>query len=124
MNDERPTVVQNADDSYESTRAVARAINNATAIPAPLAYEILGNLKGVAHALSEVGNSLGPGLRRSLDAYDVYDNNRAPADSVAMAQAVLEQAAQHLAQAGELLSEAQSAINLQGYKTTIEASSD
>jgi hypothetical protein len=115
MNDQRPAVVQNADDSYESTRAVARTVNNATAVPAPLAYDLLGNLKGVAYALSEVGNSLGPGLRRSLEFYDVYDNNRAPADSITMAQAALEQAAQHLAKAGDLLSEAQTAINLQGY---------
>ena len=124
MTDDRPNVVQNPDDSYESTRAVARAVNTATAVPAPLAYEILGNLKGVAYALSEVGNSLGPGLRRSLDAYDVYDNNRAPADSVTMAQAALEQAAQHLEKAGALFDEAQVAINLQGYKTSIESTGD
>ena len=124
MTDEKPSVVQNADDSYESIRAVAREINYATAVPAPLAYEILGNLKGVAYALSEVGNSLGPGLRRSLDTYDVYDNNRAPADSVTMAQAALEQAAQHLEKAGALLDEAQSAINLQGYKTSLESAGE
>jgi hypothetical protein len=54
-------------------------------------------------------------LVRSLDAYDVYDNNRAPARSVGMATDALLLAAKHAARAGSGLAAAQAAINQQGY---------
>lgn len=84
--------------------------------PAPLAHEVLGNLKMAGSALSTVCERLSWGLQRSLDTYDVYDTEgKDPVMSVADARKHLERAsllAQDLATA---LAEAQTAINTQGY---------
>jgi len=111
--DATPAVVQRADDACEAIRA----INHLTAgtVPAPLAYEILGNLKGVAHRLPQALGQIGTGLTRSLTEYDVYDRNREPAESVELARGFLLRAATKAAELGELLEQAQFAIHLQGY---------
>lgn len=111
----RDTAIGAADDVYEDVKAINHALISRTSIPAPVAYAVLGNLKLAGHGLSEVAGHLSRGLRASLDEYDVYDNNRDPAQSVAMARASLDRAAELAAEIGDLLSAAQSSINLQGY---------
>ena len=112
--DETPAVVQHADDAYEAIRA----INHLTyqSIPAPLAYAILGNLKNVGHLLPQALTQIGSGLQRSLDEYDVYEDDGAdPAESVALAVEYLTAAGERAAEVGRLLEAAQTAINRQGY---------
>jgi len=111
MNDEK--LVQYADDAYEAIRA----LNHGTyrTIPAPLAYSVLGNLQGAGFGLAQLAGHLAGGLRESLTTYDVYDNNRDPKTSVAMAAEALRQAAEHARRTAELLAAAQLAINAQGY---------
>ncbi len=58
-----------------------RAINHLTlggAMPAPLVYSILGNLKGVGHMLPQGLDQLGRGLEASLSAYDVTESDPGP----------------------------------------------
>jgi hypothetical protein len=79
-------------------------------------YRTLGNLKGVGHLLPQALQQLGAGLTRSLSEYDVYEDDGAdPAESVALARGLLTRAAAKAAELGELLEQAQSAINRQGY---------
>lgn len=74
--DDRTPIVREADDAYEAIRAINHATINAVSIPAPVVYDVLGNLK------------LAAGLA---------------------------------AQIGELLEQAQSRINSQGYRTPEES---
>ena len=107
-------LVQHADDAYEAIRA----LNHRTwrAIPAPLAYGLLGNLNNLGYGLEQLLRQLSDGLTRSLTEYDVYDNNRDPAASVAVASEAMRTAARHAHELGVLLSTAQTAINQQGYR--------
>ena len=111
--DDTHELVQHADDAYEAIRA----LNHRTwrAIPAPLAYGLLGNLNNLGCGLDQLLRQLSDGLTRSLTEYDVYDNNRDPADSVATATKAMHTAARHAHELGVLLSTAQTAINQQGY---------
>ncbi|QNE21926.1 hypothetical protein F1D05_33440 [Kribbella qitaiheensis] len=111
MNDEK--LVQYADDAYEAIRA----LNHGTfrALPAPLAYSVLGNLQAMGFGLAQLTGQLSGGLTESLTAYDVYDNNRDPKVSVAMAAEALRLAAASAQGTAELLAAAQLAINAQGY---------
>lgn len=97
-----------------------RAINHLTVhgpIPAPAAYRILGELKGVGHLLPQALEQLCRGLQASLAAFDVYDHRREPAESVLDAVALLSRASRKATDLGQLLEEAQAAINEQGYRT-------
>ena len=103
----------------ETASEAIRAINHLTfrSVPAPLLYDVLGNLKGVGHLLPQALTQLGQGLAGSLSAYDVYDGaGKDPAASVAQARAYLAQAAARAADVGLLLEAAQGAINEQGYQ--------
>lgn len=106
-----------ADISYESIRAMNHITGHSYPIPAPVAYRILGNLKGVGAMLPQLLGQLDRGMVASLDTFDVYDHDRAPAESVAQAHELLTQAAGLAEQLGALLSAAQSAIASQGYNT-------
>ena len=106
-------LVKLADDVYECVRALNHGTFRTT--PAPLVYALTGNLKEAGWGLSQLAEQLGSGLRRSLDEYDVYDNNRDPADSVDQAQAHLQHAAHLARELGQAFEQAQGAINQQGY---------
>lgn len=108
-------LVQHADDAYEAIRALNHATISGCVVPAPLAYDLLGNLNLVGYGLAQLLGQLAAGLDRSLSEYDVYDRNRDPADSVALANEAMQAAARHAHEIGALLSAAQVAINLQGY---------
>ena len=111
MSDE--DLVQHADDAFEAIRA----LNHGTyrTLPAPLVYELLGNLNNVGYGLAQLLGQMSAGLTRSLAEYDVYDHNRDPGASVALAHDAMRTAAQHAHELGTLLAAAQTAINSQGY---------
>lgn len=111
MSDE--DLVRHADDAYEAIRA----LNHGTyrTLPAPVVYDLLGNLNNVGHGLAQLLGQISTGLTRSLAEYDVYDHNREPAESVALANDAMRTAAQHAHELGALLAAAQTAINSQGY---------
>jgi hypothetical protein len=112
-----PRIVQDADDAYEAIRSINHRTGSG-ALPAPLVYDVLGNLKGVGHLLPHALQQLASGLGRSLDEYDVYDGEgRDPVQSVATAVDHLTRAAQLAGELGRELDHAQEAINMQGYRT-------
>jgi hypothetical protein len=114
MDEHTPPVVAHAETAYEAIRAINHLPFRS--VPAPLLYDVLGNLKGVGHLLPQALTQLGKGLAASLSAYDVYDGaGKDPAASVARARAYLAEAAARAADLGLLLEAAQGAINEQGY---------
>ena len=106
-------LVQHADDAYEAIRA----LNHGTyrTLPAPLVYDLLGNLNTVGYGLAQLLGQISTGLTRSLAEYDVYDRNRDPTESVTLANDAMRTAAQLAHELGALLAAAQTAINSQGY---------
>jgi hypothetical protein len=76
---------------------------------------VLGNLKGVGNLLPKALRQLTAGLTASLDAFDGYDDNGEPSESVAKARGAILAAAEHAKQLGDLLEQAPCAINSQGY---------
>lgn len=118
MDEETPEVIRAADDAYEAIRS----INHLTITQihaAPTVYSVLGNLKGVGHLLPQACTQLAKSLGRSLDEYDVYeDDGRDPVQSVAVATDHLTKAARLAAELGLELEKAQSAISRQGYRDT------
>ncbi|TCN39828.1 hypothetical protein EV644_10386 [Kribbella orskensis] len=113
MNDQ--SLIKHAADAYEAIRA----LNHGTyrTIPAPLAYSLLGNLRSLGVALSQLADQIDAGLRSSLTTHDVYDDNRDPAASVELADEALNKAADHANDMAWLFGRAQEAIAWQGYRT-------
>lgn len=99
--------------AYEAMRAINH-VTGGGEVPAPLVYDVLGNLKGVGHMLPQACRQLGDGLARSLETFEVYDE-RDPAESVAIAREYLSQAGEKAAELAALLEAAQTAIAGQGY---------
>ena len=106
--------------AYEAIRAINHLTSHGP-IPAPTAYRILGDLKGVGHLLPQALEQLCRGLQASLQAFDVYDHRRDPAASVSDAIALLSRAARKASDLGHLLEDAQAAISEQGYHADPEA---
>jgi len=115
MSDEMPAVVEEADAIYESVRAIC---HSSQTHPAPTVYRVLGNLKGATGPmLAQALRQLASGLERSLNEYDVYeDDGRDPASSVDIASAHLLEAAALADLLGESLAKAQNAISRQGFR--------
>jgi hypothetical protein len=109
-------LVQLADDAYEAVRALNHGTFRTT--PAPLVYDLTGNLKAASWGLAQLAEQMGSGLRRSLAEYDVYDNKRDAAESVTEAETHLQRAAQLARDLGQAFELAQQAINQQGYNDT------
>lgn len=108
----------------EVAHEAIRAINHLTShgpIPAPTAYRILGDLKGLGHLLPQALEQLCRGLQASLEAFDVHDHRCDPGASVSDAIALLARAARKAADLGHLLEDAQAAISEQGYHADPEA---
>jgi hypothetical protein len=113
MNSE--ALVTEADGIYEAFRMLNHATitNNA---PAPLVYDLTGNLKAATWGFKQLCEQLGRGVVGSLNEYEVYDNSdRTPMESATLSRAYLLEAAQLLEQVGALLENAQGAINQQGH---------
>lgn len=116
FNDEGEWIAGWPEVAYESIRAINHLTGHGP-IPAPTAYRILGDLKGVGHLLPQALEQLCRGLQASLVALDVYDHRREPGESVTDAVALLTRAARKAADLGQLLEDAQAAIAEQGYRT-------
>ncbi|BBE24592.1 hypothetical protein MN0502_34750 (plasmid) [Arthrobacter sp. MN05-02] len=115
--DETPVIVEAADTIYEELRILCHESLPGRSIPAPVAYRVLGNLKGVEYMLPQALNQLAAGLGKSLDTHDVYeDDGRDPVQSIATATDHLTRAAALAKQLGAELAQAQNAINRQGYR--------
>ncbi|AEF43132.1 hypothetical protein [Hoyosella subflava] len=110
------TMNEDAENAAEAIRTINHTLSSRFAVPAPEVYGVLSELKLVAYRFPQALTSLAEGLAISLDEYDVYDNAGEPASSVAACNASLQRAAMLLAQAGEELEKAQSALSSQGYR--------
>lgn len=120
--DDRPLVVREADTAYEAVRAINHATINVASLPAPVVYDVLGNLKTAAgHGMHQALNQVAGELMRSLETHDVYDHNGSPTENAAAAAALIREAARHAAKIGALLEEAQSRISSQGYNSPEES---
>jgi hypothetical protein len=108
-----------ADLAHESIRAMNHITSSGGAIPAPVAYSVLGNISGAAHMIIQLCEQLGRGLEKSLTEFDVYDRKGDPGESVAAAVAALQVARAHARSLGEALDAAQVAINSQGYNDAV-----
>ncbi|TCO45539.1 hypothetical protein EV646_108162 [Kribbella antiqua] len=116
MNPDRmDAMIKSANDAYEAIRTLNHATLTAT-VPAPVAYALLGSLRQLEHAVARLATQLSSGLRRSLTEYDVYDDTRDPAQSVAMAAAALAETATHADRTAECAAAAQLAITWQGFR--------
>lgn len=105
--------------AYESVRAINHLTFGGT-VPAPVLYDVLGNLKGVGHLLPQALGQLSAGLEKSLGELDVYDHSGNPAQNVHLAQQHLTEAIAAARGLGAALEAAQSAISNQGYKTSTD----
>ncbi len=95
-----------------------RSLNHASRdrdLPAPVAYGVLAGMAEIGFRLDQLAGQIGAGLLRSLDLYDVYDTNRDPKVSHAMAEQALISGARHVYRAAERFAEAQNAISGQGH---------
>lgn len=111
----RMTPADHANVAYEAVRAINHATITAV-LPAPDVYAVLGCLNQVGHGLSQVSTQLASSLVRSLNAYDVYeDDGGDPTTSVFTARYHLAQAAAMAHQLGTHLAHAQNAIARQGH---------
>ena len=98
--------------AYGSLRAINHLTHSPAPIPAPVLYDVLGNLAGVGNALPQALGQLADGLTRSLAQFDVTEARPGadPQDNVRRAVAAMRAAAEHAEHLGSLLEEAQSAI--------------
>ncbi|TDW18587.1 hypothetical protein [Kribbella kalugense] len=113
--DRMDAMIKSADDAYGAIRSLNDATITAT-VPAPVAYALLGSLSQLQDAVAQFAGQIATGLDRSLLDFDVYDDARDPAESVAMAAAALEEAKTYAAVVAERVSTAQSAIAWQGFQ--------
>lgn len=113
-----------ADVAHEAVRAMNHITNSAAAVPAPVAYSVLGNVAGLAQMLPQLFEQLANGLQHSLDVFDVYDRKGDPRLSVIAAGEQLQAARLHAQRMAECLEAAQIAINSQGYNESAEHSAD
>jgi hypothetical protein len=111
---------EDVDGWPEVAADAARAVNHLTGgahfIPAPVVYNVLGNLGTMAHRLPQGYTQLAAGLQRSLAALTVTDSRGNPATNVAEAVEALQRAAALAEQMAAALTEAQQAIAGQGYE--------
>jgi hypothetical protein len=101
------------EQGYEAVRSFNHRTMN-RAIIAPEAYRILGEAAAMVGCLPQAFDQIAGGLRQALREYDVYDQNRDPADSIEIAVAEMAAATRLFRDAYTHLSAAQTAINYQG----------
>ena len=112
------------DVAADAIRAVNHLTGNGHPIPAPVAYEVLGNLAALAHRLPQALTPLAQGLNRSMDEFTVTDSAGDPRTSATTAVEALTLAAQLAEQVGAALAEAQQAIAGQGYDSDAPAAAE
>ena len=109
----------------DAAEALAREANGVRGrvLPAPVAYDLLGNLKVAIWHLAEVVKFMPQGVQRSLTdpRLAVYDHNfwtgepRDPAVQATLAGEHLAEVLTYLEAAAEAAEDAQVALNSQGY---------
>ena len=114
-----------ANQASDAAHELARRANssNASVIPGPAAYDVLGDIKMLLYYVSEVTDNLPHALEGSLDdaRLDVSDrdydgNQREPRVQVQHASKQLHELTDLLSQAYDRAESAQQAISGQGYK--------
>lgn len=105
------------EQASQAVRAINHLTGNGHPIPAPVLYEVLGNLKCVGHMLPQALTQLADGLARSLNQFVVYDTGGDPAGNIQQARQHLAAAARAAADLGVALEAAQSVIASQGYRS-------
>lgn len=107
-------------DHAEAAAEAIRQINHLTISmtqPAPVVYRVLGNLQAVGQRLPQTCNQLASNLGRSLNEFEVYEDDGAdPVQRVAEAVDHLTRAANLAEQLGRELSGAQNVLSQQGYR--------
>jgi len=118
---QREAAIQASDSAQELARRANSS--NASVIPAPAAYDVLGDIKMLLYYVSEVTENLPQALAGSLNdaRLDVYDrdykgNEREPRIQVQHASEQLRELTKLLSQAHDRAEAAQQAISGQGYK--------
>lgn len=111
-----PDVTRHSDNARESIRAINHITLGRT-LPAPFIYEVLGNLRGMVDALPQAFNQLSLTLAKSLDEFEVFeDDGGDPSARTKEATDHLVLAAHLADQLGNELAAAQTAIARQGYR--------
>jgi hypothetical protein len=114
--EQTPTAVQAAENAHEAMRAIAHFTRGTH--PAPVVYRILVNVKNLGHFLPQISDQLSQGFVKSLEEYDVTeDQGKDPAESIMQAREHLARAAELAELLGEELAKAQDDIAAQGYRT-------
>lgn len=111
--DTDPSLRELIETAYEAVRSFNHRTFNADIIP-PEVYSIIGEARALTGCMPQALDQLAAGLERALRTYDVYDHNRDPAASAAMAAEQLAAAGALFQQAYAHLDAAQTAINYQG----------
>lgn len=123
-------VREGADQACAAGEGLARIANgsNGHVIPAPVAYDLLGNVKVLLWYLREVAEFLPTGVAHSLtdDRLAVYDrgpggDDRDPAGQLALATDALQTLRRSLSDAAAAAEVAQTALNGQGWNPAGEA---
>jgi hypothetical protein len=114
MNETKQLVAAAADSLRTFTHQTRIAQLPDGCMTAPDAYSILGSAAELASSLPQALTQLSEALSRSLSVFDVYDRDREPADSIAIATHALSAAADAFTQAAQHLSDAQAVIAHQG----------
>ena len=118
------TLAEHAEAAYEAVRAINHA-TRAAVLPAPDVYAVLGSLNPVGPGLAQACTQLASALIRSLDVYDVReDDGGDPATSALTAQYHLAQAAGLAHQLGTHLTHAHNAISGQGHRGPCSSAED
>ncbi|MGL5826118.1 MAG: hypothetical protein ACRCYU_15100 [Nocardioides sp.] len=104
-----------AETIHQQIRGMCQATNGWTIIPAPVLYEVLGNL--AAAPLTQLFRQLSAGLAASADHCQLYENDphRSPSTSICLAVGHLADAAHTARELTRHLDAAQQAIAGQGY---------
>ncbi|HWU46115.1 MAG TPA: hypothetical protein VN133_05095 [Humibacter sp.] len=110
------TTQEIGDDLFDGMRELSVAVVGRP-IPAPELYVILGNLEAAGgYNLAELLGRLAIGLERSLDEYNVYEDDGAdPSHRVRLTKALLRRAASHAQQITLCLEAAHCEIAGQGH---------
>lgn len=121
-------VRQAADDAAQAVRRLSQLVDAATPLPAPYLYGALVDLEDLGHRLAHGLRLLGVGLQRSLDTYDVVqDDGTDPAAAVDRCVFELRQAVADATDLGVRVGRAREAIASQahrGRRTTTDTNGD
>ncbi|MGH3811603.1 MAG: hypothetical protein ACRDUV_03975 [Pseudonocardiaceae bacterium] len=115
--DSAARAVEYAGDAYAAIRALNHLTIGGPPLPAPTVYAVLGRLGPTGQGLNQALHQIAAALAASVHAYDLYeDDGGDPTTSISRAHTRLTDAAAHAHRVAELLDQAQTALNQQGYR--------